>query len=180
MAKKSRELPEINAGSMADIAFLLLIFFLVTTTMNTDKGLPVLLPPPVKEKVTTVQLERNVLKILINQQDKLLVEGEWAEIEDLTQITKDFILNNGKDANSSESPQKAIVSLKNDRRTSYDIYVKVQNEVKRAYNEIYDNYCMEQYGKKFEDCSNSVQKKIRLEIFPQRISEAEPEDVGGN
>lgn len=180
MARKQRAVPEINAGSMADIAFLLLIFFLVTTSIVSDKGLTMTLPPPLKTNDPIIpQKEKNVLEVLINSQNQLLVENNWMNMDDLCEATKKFITNENKDPLSSESPELAIVSLKNDRGTSYDAYIMVQNELKRAYNEVRDEYSMREFGKPYSELlDNSKEQKQVKEKYPQKISEAEPEKFG--
>jgi biopolymer transport protein ExbD len=179
MARKQRAVPEINAGSMADIAFLLLIFFLVTTSIESDKGLTMTLPPPIKEKTNIPLNERNVLEVLINSQNQLLVENSWMNMDDLCEATKKFIKNEGKDPLSSENPIAAVVSLKNDRGTSYDAYIKVQDELKRAYNEVRDEYSREKFGIPFSELlEDSKQYREVKDKYPQKISEAEPENFG--
>lgn len=195
---RKRDNPEINASSMADIAFLLLIFFLVTTTIDTDKGMlvrlpqwvePDELPPPDKSN------KRNVLEILVNQYDQLLVNGELMTIENLKRTTKEFLNNNGDGtcdycvgaglSDKSDNPKKAIVSLKNDRATSYDMYISVYNELLAAYNELRDNTAKKEYGKLYDelfdkdDCNDCERDKIKAK-WPLRISEAEPESYGDN
>lgn len=179
MARKSRSIPEINAGSMADIAFLLLIFFLVTTTMDSDSGISIKLPPweeeqrPDESKIKA----RNVLEVLVNTNNQLLVEGELLRINQLRDKTKKFITNNGVDPNMSVSPDKAIVSLKNDRGTSYETYIAVQNELKAAYREVREEYALNKYGRKLENLNTTQEEEVK-EKFPQKISEAEPETIG--
>ena len=175
MARKSKEVPEINAGSMADIAFLLLIFFLVTTTMDQDSGISRKLPakseepqdnpPPVKEK--------NIFVVLLNQNNQLLVEEQPMEMDDLKEATIEFITNNGKKDNLSESPQKAVVSLRNHRLTSYDTYVSVQDQLTAAYNEVRNRVANQKFGKPFDDLDKEQTKEVRKE-YPMNISEAEP------
>lgn len=178
MAKKKRRLQEINASSMADIAFLLLIFFLVTTTMDIDKGLLVLLPPWSEDPPEDIKTnERDVLKILVNKDDLLLVEGEPLEITELKELTKRHVNNKGVDKDFSTSPLKAVVSLKNDRGTTYDMYIKVQNELKSAYNELREEYAKQRYGVAFDDLDDPRKKVVR-KSYPLRISEAEPENFG--
>jgi biopolymer transport protein ExbD len=178
MAKRS--IPEINAGSMADIAFLLLIFFLVTTTIDSDKGLQILLPQKQeKTEVTIKPKKRNVLNVLVNGNNQLLVRGQVAKLEELTEEVKKHVSNNGISLDYSESPRLAIVSIKNDRGTSYEMYIKVQNELLRAYNELRDEKSQELYGVNFENLGENAQKKVK-EIYPQKISEAEPENVMGD
>lgn len=179
MARKKRSTPEINAGSMADIAFLLLIFFLVTTTMDTDTGLRALLPPmPLPDQKPPDVNKRNVFEIRINSANQLLVEGEIRDVTQLTELTIKFITNNGKDDNLSISPKKAVVSLQNDRGTDYDIYVQVQDRLREAYRQVRDRGAQAKYGRNYDDLTDSEQKIIREE-YPQRISEAEPKDLGG-
>ena len=158
MAK--RPLPEVNAGSMADIAFLLLIFFLVTTTIESDYGITRKLPPIQDENVEPpVIKERNIFKVLINSSDELLVEDEIMELKDLREAAVAFLDNGGvkdkssqdycgyckgeRDSESSDNPDKAIISLKNDRKTSYNMYLSVQNELVAAYNELRNRRALE-------------------------------------
>ncbi len=181
MKKNRRGMGEFNASSMADIAFLLLIFFLMVTTIDTDKGIIRKLPPmPKADQIIDVKLQKkNVFEIRVNARDDLLVEGDYLTIAELREKTKNFILNYGRDPNLSISPQKAVVSLKSDRGTSYDMYIKVQNELTAAYNEIRNAKAMERFGLGMEDLPKSKQKIINSE-FPMKISEAEPENIGGN
>lgn len=199
MAKgKKRGSTEINASSMADIAFLLLIFFLVTTTIDQDKGILHGLPPWTDVPPPDVELrERNVLEILVNSNNQLLVESDYIEISALKEIAIKHISNNGKLPNFSESPKKAIISLKNDRGTSYEIYIQIQNELKAAYRELRDAEADQLTGGRMtfdqiSDCADPLdeiyknmdqcniwKEKIKEDI-PMIISEAEPKDVGGN
>lgn len=172
-----RAVPEVNAGSMADIAFLLLIFFLVTTTIDTDKGIAIKLPPMPEENQPQNDIrikERNVLKVLVNANDMLLVDGEPTDIKELKRLTKDFIDNPSQNPDLAESPQKAIVSLKNDRGTSYNLYIQVHNELKAAYNELRDQRAKQLYGRVLEKLPESRQNEIK-DYYRQVISEAEPE-----
>ncbi|MFK7903474.1 MAG: ExbD/TolR family protein [Chitinophagales bacterium] len=180
MAKgKKRKLQEINASSMADIAFLLLIFFLVTTTMDVDKGLLVLLPPYSEEPPPeTKENQRNVLDILVNSRDQLLVKGELMEVRDLKDMAIKHVNNRKVNPKYSDSPQEAVVSLKSDRGTSYDIYITVQNELKSAYNQMRNEYAKQKFGLQYDDLSREDQKSVRQE-YPLKISEAEPEDFTG-
>jgi len=119
--RRNRTTPDVNAGSMADIAFLLLIFFLVTTTSDTDRGISIRLPPMPEENQPENDIrikERNVMKVLVNANDQLLVNGELLGVKELKRRAKEFIDNPRKDPNLSESPTKAVISLKNDRGTS--------------------------------------------------------------
>tara|TARA_B100001758_G_C18164110_1_gene480721 strand:+ start:22 stop:570 length:549 start_codon:yes stop_codon:yes gene_type:complete len=181
MASKRRGLPEINAGSMADIAFLLLIFFLVTTTMDQDTGIARKLPPmPEEEQEKPPEIKaKNIYVVLINSNNQLLVEGEWTEISDLKDGVKKFIDNNGIDPTSSDSPEKAIISLQNDRGTKYLTYIRVQNELAAAYNELRNEAALNKFGERYSNLDKSQKKEIR-KMYPQKISEAEPKNIGGN
>ena len=177
---------------MADIAFLLLIFFLVTTTMDTDTGIARKLPPMPEhqEKQENKVKERNVFIVLINKNDQLLVEGKPTKINQLREKTKEFIVN---PLNKEDLPEKktidvpyfgqyqvtkGIISLQNDRGTSYKSYIQVQNELAAAINELRDNLAMQKFGKKYEDLPEDQADAIQ-KIYPMAISEAEPKNVGG-
>lgn len=199
MAK--REAPEVNAGSMADIAFLLLIFFLVTTTIGVDQGINRLLPRYEENPPVPPINERNILTVLVNKDNQLLVEEKLVDMKDLRQIAVDFLENNGdgtcgycqgkKDSNSSDNPEKAVISLMNDGQTTYETYIAVQNELVAAYYILRDRESKKRYGVSYremeyvyndpaskateglvEDLEPKV-KKIQ-EMFPMRLSEAEP------
>jgi len=200
MAKTRRELQPINAGSMADISFLLLIFFLVASTMDVDTGLSRLLPPMPEENQKDDQSEireRNVFVVLINKDDQLFVEKEVVEISELKDLTKDFIMNPEDKPNLSEKRlesidyfgdvmvSKGVISLQNDIGTSYGKYIEVQNELAAAVNELRNALCLQKFGIKFEDLDplneneNAVIEAIK-KVIPMAISEAEPKKIGGN
>jgi len=175
-----RARPEINASSMADIAFLLLVFFLVTTTIDSDKGLTVKLPPMPEnedEIIDSRQNKRNVLNILVNSKDQMLVNDEITRVLELKQMTIDFVNNKGLDPTKSDSPDEAVVSLKNDNGTTYEMYLSVHNELKAAYNVMWNEEAMKQYGRGYEELTNEERRTVR-EIYPYRISEAEPVEYG--
>jgi biopolymer transport protein ExbD len=198
MAK--REIQEINAGSMADIAFLLLIFFLVATTMDIDTGISRLLPPmPEEEELNDDQeiRERNVFVVLINKDDDLFVEDGFYDVSELKDMTKDFFLNPDNDPKLSEKREittdyfgtmmvsKGVISLQNDIGTSYGKYIAVQNELAAAVNELRNELCMQRFGRKYEDLDPLNENEAALiedvkKVFPMAISEAEPKKVGGN
>jgi biopolymer transport protein ExbD len=202
-----RENPEINAGSMADIAFLLLIFFLVTTTMNVDSGVSKKLsekPPP--DYVPPVIKEKNIFEVNINRNNELLVEGERMDVKDLREAAVNFIDNGGglgkpnedgtpglpcdycegeRSESSSDHPNKAIISVQSDRGTEYGTYIKVQNELLRAYTVLRNRLCKKRYDMSFDELeetykdnkSNEDLKKKVEDIktaYPQIISDAEP------
>ena len=200
---KDRGTPEVSSGSMADIAFLLLIFFLVTTTIANDKGILMTLPPPPEEEIEFDVQQRNIFKILANSKDQLLVEDEPFNkpMSELKQDVKEFVLNFGNPSSemvdlynglpasmkakvkglpdSSDSPEKAIVSFKANRGTSYDLFIEVLDAVHGAYNEIY----AERVGLSAAeflalDQSEDVQKRMYLQGrfgIPKAISIAEPD-----
>ena len=194
MARAKKKVPEVNSSSTADIAFLLLVFFLCTTTMAVNKGLARRLPPPVPAEQKTQDLkvkERNVFVVLINSNDQLLVQGEYLDVKDLKEKAKEFIKN---DANSEKLPEKEVIeveyfgnvavtknhviSLQNDRGTSYSAYIEVQNELVAAYNELRNDIAKAKFGQIYDDLSEDQQKAIQ-KIYPQKISEAEPKNYGG-
>ena len=180
--KKSRSTPEINASSMADIAFLLLVFFLVTTTIGADKGLNMLLPPKKTEETPPVDLkDRNVFKVIVNSKNQLLVEDEPMSIDILKEEAKKFLSNNNADPTMSESPEKAVVSLKTDRGTEYKVYIKVLDELIAAYNELR----AEKLGisvERYLDLDEKNPKEDKMleyaqKVYPRRLSEAEPTSI---
>jgi biopolymer transport protein ExbD len=178
---------------MADIAFLLLIFFLVTTTMDVDTGLRRLLPPPIdpSQPEPPPVKERNVFVVLVDQNDRLLVEGELITIGDLREKTKNWMLNPSNLPNFPEKTMReienlgevevsrGIISLQNDRGTSYEMYISVQNELAAAINDIRNDFAQQKFGMKFTDLNDEDLIKAVREAIPMAISEAEPKDIGG-
>ena len=194
MAKGKRKVPDINSSSTADIAFLLLIFFLITTSMDTDRGLARRLPPPPEndkeQKNEDKVKQRNVLQIYLNMYDQLMVNGEIMNVQQLRAKTKEFVANKYNDESLPEKTskevdffgptmvtEKHVVSLQNDRSSSYQAYIDVQNELVAAYNELRDELSQEKWGKNYSELNEDQQKAVR-EIYPQRISEAEPKKYG--
>ena len=192
MAKRST--PEINASSMADIAFLLLIFFLVTTTMDVDTGIQRQLPPiPEKDQKTDVEVnERNVYVVLVNSRGNIQVNHSWMDLDKLREDAKKFInCDRADDPTLPEMEEitvegikgpvktsKGIISLQNDRGTTYGRYIEVQNELVAAYNEIRNEAARKYFNKPYDELNDEQQEAIR-KIYPQRISEAEPKNYGG-
>lgn len=189
MAKK---VPEVNGSSSADIAFLLLIFFLVTTTMNVDTGLNRMLPPmPEKDqKQDDVEVKkRNMLAVRVNKSDKLLVAGEPMEVYMLKDKAKEFIMNPNEEANLPEIKEvnipllgtrkvgEGVISLQNDNGTTYRMYMLVQNELVAAYNELREDLAKSAFSKSYAKLEND-QKEAVEKAIPMRISEAEPKRVG--
>ena len=196
MARKKRTMPGVNATSTADIAFMLLIFFLTTTSMNTDKGLARRLPPPpdpsVKKQDDLKVKERNLLQVRINKDNQLMVGSEYLEVSQLKAKAKEFIANPNDDANLPEKHVKNIpllggdvmvaenhiISVTNDVGTSYQAYIDVQNELVAAYNELRNEAAKANFGKNYAECDEDQKKAIR-DFIPQKISEAEPKKYGG-
>jgi biopolymer transport protein ExbD len=175
---KGRQSNEINAGSMADIAFLLLIFFLVTTQIAEDKGVLTTLPPWSDDEPDITKLnERNVYAVLVNANNELLVRNEPMSARDLRKNAKEFISNPENRPDYAEKPEKAIISLKNDRGTKYETYIEVLNELKGAYNELRNEMSERIHGKPYEFLDKVDQRVIRNKI-PLIISEAEPTAFG--
>ncbi len=184
--------PEINAGSMADIAFLLLVFFLVTTTMDVDTGLRRLLPPPIDPNAPPPPpvRERNVFVVLVDMNDRLLVQGELGDIRTLREQTKNFITNPTNDPSLPDKfmedienigeveRSRGVVSLQNDRGTSYEMYISVQNELAAAFNDIRNDLSMEKFGVRFDQLTDPDLVDAIRRAVPLAISEAEPKDIG--
>ena len=203
-----RATPEVNAGSMADIAFLLLIFFLVTTTIEKDKGIARQLPPKQEEIPEDVIIkDKNLFIVNVNKDDQLLVEEELMELKDLRQAAIDFLDNGGapsgtpeycdfcqglRSPESSDNPQKAVISVQNDRLTSYKMYIAVQNELVAAYNFLRDRESQRLYGWRFTEVKKAIdegnyngnvasaEEKLKAvqELIPLKLSEAEPKKRG--
>ena len=170
--KNRRKLPPLNAGSMADIAFLLLIFFLVVTTIAEDKGIPVILPEYYDGEPGPVRA-RDVLTILVNDKDELLVEKTPTEPEILKEVVIEFVTNPEKATQKPESSQDAIISIQNDVNTSYEAYVKIYSQIHEAYAEMRNNLAQEYYQTNYAQLS-VIQKNSVLEVFPLKLSEADP------
>ncbi len=197
--------PEVNAGSMADIAFLLLIFFLVTTTIETDAGLDRMLPPlEPPEDIDVIIKQKNIFTVNINKNGQLLVEEELIELKNLRDKAVAFLDNGGdgscdyckgrKDPASSDNPVKAIISLKNDRETKYATYITVQNELVGAYNQLRNREAQRLYGRDFTEMEaeflnpetpsrirDDLEEKVKRVqgLYPQKLSEAETSTSGG-
>lgn len=190
---KKRETSEINSSSMADIAFLLLIFFLVTTSMSTSTGLSRRLPPPLPPDVEVPPVDvnkRNLFVVKINSENKLLVQNNEMHLSELRAKTKEFIKNEANDPNMPvrtmvnipllgeiEITKDHVISLQNDVDTQYQAYLDVQNELVAAYNELRNELAKEKFGKLYNDLDEDKKKAIQA-AYPQKISEAEPKNYG--
>lgn len=203
-----RKSPEVNAGSMADIAFLLLIFFLVTTTIETDSGINRKLPPMEDQIDPPIIREKNIFTVVVNKYSQILVEEDLTDIKDLRGLAMDFLDNGGgkgeeacdycqgdRNPRSSDNPDKAVISLKNDRETPYKSYIAVQNELVAAYNELRDREFKNRYPNEgltyfeadfiYSDSRTTPGQKAKLKekldvvkkLYPQKLSEAEPSKV---
>lgn len=195
MASNKRKVPEINSSSQADIAFSLLIFFLVATTMNVDTGLMRVLPPLPDENVKQEDIkvkERNLMLVFVSGSGNIMAGGQEMDRNYLKQLrdkTKEFIINPYNAENLPEKKDKEIelpdgskwvypesqgvISLQTDRNTDYKVYIQVQNELTRAFNEVRDEVSMKKFGKKFSELSDEENKVITAAV-PMKISEAEP------
>lgn len=198
MAKKKRKMPGLNTSSTADISFMLLIFFLVTTSMDTDRGLARQLPPPPEENAEVKDIivkERNILNVRMNSAGNLMLEDmdgqKFIRLEELRAIVKDFIANPKHEENKPEFhterlpyfgdveiTKNHVISVQNDRGTPYKVYFNVQHELIAAYNELRDEVSQKQFGKPYAELNEDQQKAVR-DYYPQKISEAEPKNYGG-
>lgn len=190
----ARKLGEINASSMADISFLLLIFFLVTTSMNVSTGLTRRLPPPLPpdQKPQDIDIKkRNIFVVRVNSMNQLLVQGEELNIRELKDKAKEFIKNEANDAHLPEKTLKKfdllgnmeytkdhVISVQNDVDTQYQAYIDVQNELVAAYNELRNELSQDRFGKKFDELTEQQKEEVQT-VYPQKISEAEPKNYGG-
>ena len=206
MARKKREVPEVNSSSTADIAFLLLIFFLITTSMDTDTGLVRRLPPPPdpNQQEEDVKVKgRNVLVISVNMNNEIMYYyGDEAkrvtvtdvQPADLRAIAKEFIANPENKSNMPEFhpadpplpifgaypvTKNHIISVQTDRSTKYEVYFQIQNELMAAYNELRNELAREKFGKYFRDLTEDERLAV-TGVYPMKISEAEPKKYGGN
>lgn len=174
--KKQREGAEVPGSSLADIAFLLLIFFLLVTTIDVDTGIGMVLPPKPEENVEPPPVkERNMLKILVNAQGMVLMDEKPTAIPEVKEKVMDFVNNRGQDPELSESPDKAIVSLKTDQQTPYSVYIDMLDEVMGAYEELRNREAQQQFGKSYDQLSES-QQKVVADVYPKKISIAEPDE----
>ena len=192
MAKK---IPQINASSMADISFLLLIFFLVTTSMDVNQGLARRLPAPVPpdQKVENTDInKRNLMVVKINSANQLMVQGQMLDIKQLRAKAKEFIKNENDDATLPKLVEEDfgapigvvkytkdhVISVQNDVDTQYQAYLDVQNELVAAYNELRDECARQYFHKAYAELDEDQQKQVQ-KVYPQKISEAEPKNYGG-
>jgi len=195
MAIDIKKPPVLNAMQTADMAFILLCFFMMVTTMGSEFGLIRQLPPWVEhnpndkgEKVN----QRNVLVVAISGSNNMLVNNEYMQMSDLRSRTKEFfdISNTGDNYPEKESKdfsfgtiyvnKGAVVSLQNDRGTAYRTYIQAQNELAAAINELRDEFCLQKFGRKYEDCNADQQDVVGNQIYKMAISEAEPKDLSRN
>ncbi len=192
---KKRKMPGLNTSSTADISFMLLIFFLVTTSMDTDQGLGRTLPKPPEDDQLNNEIkvkERNILNIRINKDNYVMIGDDYASLTDVKERAKEFIKNEDNKPNLPELKPKKIkglgktmmvtenhvISVQTDRGTDYGVYFAVQDALVAAYNELRDELAKQEFGFKYEFLTEDQKKAIR-EVYPQKISEAEPKKYGG-
>ena len=208
MARSKRKVPGLNASSTADISFILLIFFLVVTSMDTDTGLARRLPPPPdpNQQDEDVKVKgRNVLVVQVNMNNEISyyygdqssrVAQYNVQPADLYTIAKEFIANPGNKPNMPEFhpadpplpllgaypvTKNHIISIQTDRTTKYDVYFQIQNELVRAYNDVRDEFALAKFGKHYNDLVSESDEDLAVRgVYPMKISEAEPKQYGGN
>lgn len=175
--KRKKETPEINGSSLADIAFLLLIFFLVVTTIDVDAGIGLVLPPIPDDVEPPPVRERNLLNILVDAQGRVLLDGDVATISEVRERVKEFVDNPNSSQELAESPDDAIVSIKTDRRTPYNVYIDMLDEVMGAYAELRNSASQSRFGVPYESLEDdSVEQEEIDDLYPKRISIAEPDE----
>ena len=208
MAKKKRKVPGLNGSSLADISLILLIFFLITTSMDTDSGLVRRLPPPPDPNQMEEDVKvkgRNVLVVSVNMNNEIMYyygdESKRVTVmdvkpEDLRAIAKEFIANpenkpNMPEFHPADPPlpllgaypvtKNHIISVQTDRSTSYEVYFQIQNELMAAYNELRDEFSREKFGKYYRHLDPESDEALAVRgVYPLKISEAEPKKYGGN
>ena len=195
MAKKKKKVPGLNASSTADISFILLIFFLITTSMDTDSGLARRLPQPPDPDQEDAEIdvkERNVLNVRLNAAGALMINSDVSDIRELRARAKEFVKNENDLSSLPEKhvkeiellgpcyvTDKHVISVQTDRGTPYEIYFEVQNELVAAYNELREELAKAKFGRSYEYLTDEQKVAVRA-YYPQKISEAEPENYGGN
>ena len=197
MGKGKRKVPGLNQSSTADISFILLIFFLVTTSMDTDSGLSRRLPewdPDVVEQEMKIK-ERNVMTVQVNKNNEIYVKNgvinRVIEISELKDIAKEFIANPDDNPNlpviepfeiegygTVNTTIKHVISLQTDRTTNYEIYFQVQHELSKAYSELRDAWARKNFGKHYNDCDEKTEQPVVRGVYSNKISEAEPKQYG--
>lgn len=189
-----RKVPGLNASSTADISFILLIFFLVTTSMDTDRGLAVRLPNPPEENQQDPPKvrERNNMNVMVNMNNQISVRvaGEFktdVQVSELRELAKEFIANPEDNINLPERvavelpapfgvqmiTKNHVISLQTDRATSYDVYFQIENELYGAYNDLRDELARKTFGRPYRECTEDEQLACR-QYYKCVISEAEP------
>jgi len=195
MPKVNRKIPVVNSTSTADIAFMILLFFLLTTSMATDAGLARQLPPPIPkdQKAPDVDVnKRNILIVRINSTNQILCGGVEVQVHELRPVVREFILNEFNEASKPEKietdipfigrrmiTKNHVISLQNDRGTGYQAYIDVQNELAATYSELRNELSTEYFGRLFDELNADQQEAVRT-VYPLKISEAEPKNYGGN
>ena len=195
MARK-RKIPGINGSSMADLSFVILMFFLLTSSMDTHRGLQRRLPPPLIDKQEPIEInERNLFIVRINSMNQLLAQGELIDVSQLREKVKHFVRNEFNEPHlpvlyevvveglehlgTLHITREHVISLQTDVDTQYQAYMDVQNELLAAYNELRDEFARARLGRAFNELPADLQRIIRRYVVPQNISEAEPRNLGG-
>lgn len=193
MAKGKKKVPAINGSSSADISFILLLFFLLTTSMGTDSGLARQLPPSVPDDQKDVAIDvnrRNMLRVMVNNRGQILANGEVVDLDGLNAKVVEFVLNEQDKADLAERTAETfplvgtqmitknhVISLTNNVDTRYSDYIAVQNELTKAYMQVRDQQSRKFFGVSFEEAS-LTQQEILIDMYPQKISEANPKEYG--
>lgn len=178
LKRRTKREAEIPSSSMADIAFLLLIFFLVTTTINADKGIYMQLPPKLDEQEPPEINQRNLLNVLVNANGEVLIDNEVSSVGAIRDLVKRHILNNGREPELSVSPDKAVTSFKTKRGLPYETYIAVLDEIKSAYNEVRDEAARQEFGVTYGEYRARLEddeEDVIADRYPLKISLAEPD-----
>ena len=175
---RQREDPEVGGAGMADIAFLLLIFFLLVTTIDVDTGIGLQLPPAPEENQPPPKIkDKNILNILVNAQGMVLIDEEPTQVPQVKKKVKDFVSNRGQNPNLSDSPDKAVVSIKTSRQTPYKTYINMLDEVMGAYAELRNQASQAEFGKPYEELEDESEEQQKVnDMIPKKISIAEPNE----
>ena len=169
--RRFEQIPELNTSSTADISFMLLIFFLVTSSMDTDKGLLRQLPPPLQEQQPPQDIRKDhVLQVTLDASDQLAVNGTLLTTQQLKEQIMEFIAADRTDH---------VISIRTDRATTYEAYFRMQNAIVAAYNQLREKYTRERYGKGYDELVEEQRDEVN-QYYPQRISESKPSTGGAS
>lgn len=167
--RRFEQIPELNTSSTADISFMLLIFFLVTSSMDTDKGLLRQLPPPPQEQQPPTDVRKDhVLQVTLDDNDQLAVDGTLLTTQQLKEQIMAFV---------AADRTAHVISIQTDRATTYEAYFRMQNAIVGAYNQLREKYSLEHYGKGYGELVEEQRDDVN-QYYPQRISESKPSTGG--